>query len=545
MAAFFQLLALGVGVAGLSVIVTVSVAAALPFCFIWALASAAWTGEIRSFRGGRAGAGPADEHEGPDGRRDAGGPGPVRPGPKAARSSRVDDLRIGRRSHQDRDVARRSYYFGPVAADPLAAVGSARSAFRSLAALGQRMAEDANEADVAAIGIMVKAAMAVGLPVGSAVGAAAVVVLGSVYLAVSAATLVVAVTVGLLLRGLDSAMRFVAGVVMTCWTCGRNVRPYPHYRCPRCGALHRDIRPGEYGVLLRVCVCGTRFPTMLLTGAGRLESVCPHCQGDLPRWFGRAAVIAVPIFGAANAGKTRLMFMMTELLQEWVHEQGGSVRPVGDAGKRLDVISDSLRATGHTEKTLATMPRGLGLEIQIRLHRRLVYFFDAAGELYLREDGLAEMRYLNKAVTYVHVADPLSAKGLWADLSPADQARLEPFQSGDGAVTEVYQRTANQMLKMAPRKKPSNLAFVVSKVDLLGSAGCDIGRTSEEVRRWVSDGNGLDMEDIVRGARQRFAQVRYFGTAAVEEDGLVDASVHELLRWILANEGIKVRAEDA
>jgi hypothetical protein len=277
---------------------------------------------------------------------------------------------------------------------------------------------------------------------------------------------------------------------------------------------------------------------MLVTGAGRLESVCPKCHNDLPKRFGRAGEIVMPMFGASNAGKTRLMYMLATVLMDWVYDQGGSVRYIGDASERLATIKDSLRARSHTEKTVATTPRGLALDVQIGLIHKLVYFFDSAGELFLREDGLAEMRFLNKAKTYIHVADPLSSRGLWSQLSPGDQARLERFQSSPGTVAEVYQRTANQMLRMTPQKAPSKLAFVVSKVDLVKSAGLHIGDTSDEIKEWVSDGSGLDMEDVAREASQRFAEVEYYGTAALEEEGRIDDSVEEVLRWILANEGI-------
>jgi hypothetical protein len=278
---------------------------------------------------------------------------------------------------------------------------------------------------------------------------------------------------------------------------------------------------------------------MLLTGASKLDGICPACQGDLHSRFGLDAQIVVPLVGATNAGKTRLMEILASLLSDWVHDEGGRVQPVGDAGQRLDVIRDSVRDTSHTEKTLATRPRGLALQIEIRSHRRSVYFFDAAGELFLREESLADMQHLNKASTWIHVVDPLSARGLWSRLGPEDQARLEPLRSGDGAAAEVYQRTFNQLLRMKPRKRPPRLAFVVSKMDLLRAVGCDIGATSDEIRAWASDGDGLDLADVIRGADQRFAEVRYFGTGAVAADAEPDAGAASLLRWILANDDIR------
>src|SRR5579872_4668098 len=56
----------------------------------------------------------------------------------------------------------------------------------------------------------------------------------------------------LLLRVADSALLRVRSIRITCTQCYRHV-PYPSYRCPSCGTLHRDVRPGRYGVLRRRC----------------------------------------------------------------------------------------------------------------------------------------------------------------------------------------------------------------------------------------------------------------------------------------------------
>jgi hypothetical protein len=53
------------------------------------------------------------------------------------------------------------------------------------------------------------------------------------------------------------------------------------------------------------------------------------------------------------------------------------------------------------------------------------------------------------------------------------------------------------------------------------------------------------MADAVRAATQRFAQTKYFATAALEADGEVDLTVVRLMDWILAAEGIAMGVEYA
>ena len=86
----------------------------------------------------------------------------------------------------------------------------------------------------------------------------------------------------LTLRGLDGARLAVGRIRMKCPHpgCYRSVA-LPVYRCPRCRAPHRELRPGAYGVLRRVCACGQRLATTFLTGRHRLDAECPACS--LPR----------------------------------------------------------------------------------------------------------------------------------------------------------------------------------------------------------------------------------------------------------------------
>jgi Double-GTPase 2 len=544
--AFLTLSFIIIGSIVVSILATAFYALALPACFLYSLASAIWTEAIRSPN--------SEEREGVqeltgDSVEDSAGETDDEGGQASDSRKRTASagraIEIGWSSHDDREIAMRSYYFGPFVDDMRAAVEAVSSIYRSLVKRGRDLADLAADREWAAFGLIAGFAVNTGIAIGRIVGLAAVLALGLIYMAVNIATTFVAMCAGLSLLGLDSAMRFAAGITMTCPNCASKVFPYPHYRCPSCSRVHRNIRPGGYGILTRVCICGARFPTMLLTGAGKLDSICSSCQRDLPRSFGHAAEVIVPMFGASNAGKTRLMLMLTDSLLNWVYDQGGTVNYVDDSAERLSAIKDGLQATSNTEKTPVIKPRGYGLHIRVGLTERIVTFFDAAGELYLREDGLGEMKFLDKAKTYIYVADPLSSDRLWTQLSLADQDRLAKFKSGAGDVAEVYQRTVNQMLRMARRKASPKLAFSVSKVDLLHSVGYDIGARSDAVKKWVGDASGLDMEDIVRDAGRAFSMVNYFGTAAIDREGQIDDSVAKVLRWVLANAGIDMGMHDA
>jgi hypothetical protein len=253
--------------------------------------------------------------------------------------------------------------------------------------------------------------------------------------------------------------------------------------------------------------------------------------------WGRTREIVVPLFGSTWSGKTRLMYMMTTALRDRARDLHGQVTYIGDTGERLALIGDALAGTGQTEKTLVERPRGLGLFVKLGRTKRLVYFFDAAGEFYTRPELIAELKYLNKARTYVFVADPLAAKAVWKQFPPATQDRLQQIRAARGEVEKSFQATINHMIKLARRSRlrgrTSELAFVVTKMDILRSAGVDVVPITSTTGEWARSSEGLNMGNLARRADHSFTAVNYFCTAAIESDGEVDASVQALLGAIL------------
>lgn len=516
----------------------------LPLALICILSSAIWAGEVRAFpfierrsvARHKPGAGHDLADEGGEGEKD-----------EKARAGRRRPTELGSRSHPDREVAIRSYYFGPIVDDML-------DASRAMWSIGKEIRESAEEwlgnvaeSDIAIYKVVVTVTLKFGVSAGLVLGVIATAILGLIYVLVGAASLVVAMLLAGLLRLTDEGICVIQQIGRTCWTCGESVSPIPHYLCRGCKARHRNILPGPYGVLRRECRCGLRFPTMFTGVSANLQAVCPRteCGADLPPRFGSDPEIVIPLFGAPNVGKTRLMYMMVQALKDWVYDQRGKVSYVGDAAERLDMIGDSLRESSHTDKTAPGPARAFGLHINFSGNNRLVYFFDAAGEMYTSHERLPELRYLDKARTYVFVADPLAAKGVWAQLSAADQERLRRFRTDSREVDKSYQATLGHLLKVAQHHKrrgpQGGLAFAVSKLDLLEAAGVDLSATVEATETWVRREDGLNLGDVSRGARHSFDEVRYFCTAALkEEDGRADESVRRLLFWVLDRAGIRI-----
>jgi hypothetical protein len=178
--------------------------------------------------------------------------------------------------------------------------------------------------------------------------------------------------------------------------------------------------------------------------------------------------------------------------------------------------------------------------------KRLISLFDAAGELHYSREELAQLKYLGHARVLIFVADPLAADGVWESI-PADRrehlAELK-LRSTKQDVDIAYEKTREQMRELGIKARFARLAFVVSKADVLEDAGVSMSSQirGQAVGDWVSDPDGLDMADEVREAKQGFAAVEFFRTAAVMEDGRPrDRSVEILAQWLLWSEGIRLK----
>ena len=524
-------------------LVVLACAVRLPLTLLWILVSAIWRGEVRAPASMNGRASNDDEPDFLEGLDDTPSESRAQDEPSSGDRPRI---RIGALSHADRDVATRSYYYGAAIDDLLDGASAMWSICRDTARTFNGWAKRFSDDGTPVLNVVVPFCVKAGLPIGLAVGIGAAGVIGLAFTLITVLSILIALSLSFAFRWLDSAVCFMRGIALTCWTCGENILRCPFYICPKCEVLHRNIQPGPYGVLRRSCVCRKRFSTMLLTGAAKLQGVCPNCDAYLPRKFGRAAEIVIPIVGATNGGKTRLMYMMVLALREWVHDKQGKVIYIGDASERLDIIGDALRTSQHTEKTVPGPPRGLGLHIKFGRSNRLVYFFDAAGEMYTSNERLPELKYLNKAKAHVFVVDPFASKSLWSQLSAADQERLMRFRTPPGYVDRSFQATINHMLKIAQHKRLLNkrpdLAFVVSKRDLLQSVGIAGSITMNRMEGWVSEQTGLNLGNISRGAGYSFEDVRYFCTAALEQEGRVDESIEDLMRWILRRSRVRMGA---
>lgn len=437
------------------------------------------------------------------------------------------------RTDNGHEPAYEHYLFGQVKRDFITALSRTwAQARREFAADGRRISQSwlrgawTEDFTPHLFGVL----LLIGLGAGALVGG---LLLGAVAL-VQCLLLLVCVGLGLsaifVLRAADSALLRVRRIRMTCPECYRHV-PYPSYRCPGCGTLHGDVRPGRYGVLRRRCACGEEsLPTLLILGSHRLAAFCPHegCGQPLSDTAGTAVEAMLALFGGSNVGKTRLLTTMVLALQA----ARGTTVEFADrlTARRLEELLSALRGNQLPPRTGPAKPRAYSLYIRRGdARRQLVHFFDPGGERFYDSERLAALEYFRSARTLIFVIDPFSIDGVWNALPPARREAFSP--RADHSPWYVFQLLAKGAREMRADVKQVRLAVTVSKADVLAREKLSAPvPDSASVERWLAE---MDQDHLVKSMRQTFGQVRFFHTSAVLRDGAVSPQVHDLVAWVL------------
>ena len=431
------------------------------------------------------------------------------------------------------DPAILQYFYGPAVADAdqvihIAYKGCQRLWKSGISVVGYSFTSNQGAMFTWPYGVGVAIGMALGTTAGTLITA----VFAFIYLLVVGISVALVRVTGTVLRSLTSAVLWVKNMRMVCPFCYELV-PYPAYACPSadCTYQHRDIRPGRYGILRRRCRCGTRMNTFLLFGSSRMAPFCPSCGRPLEHRPGKAPEIVLPFFGATGAGKTRLLLSMITQLRVWT-DQGRLTAESGDTftTRELEIADQMLHSGSPTATTSFDLPQAHVIRLIIRKSTRTLQMYDAAGEHFYNTDRTQELRYLNRARTFILVIDPLSVEAFWQQLPAAAQAELSPARSAAPPPELAYQQTYQQIETMGVQTRKARLAVVFSRADLIGIPDGD-------VVEWAR--NELDLGNMIRSTAQNFKETRYFCTAAVmDADGLVHEYIAELMQWVLARDSI-------
>jgi hypothetical protein len=203
--------------------------------------------------------------------------------------------------------------------------------------------------------------------------------------------------------------------------------------------------------------------------------------------------------------------------------------------RKLEHASELLSPDSVTDKTPVELPRAYIIRLTSAKGVRLLHMFDAAGELFDTAERTRELGFLDKARTFILVIDPLSVEAFRNRLPPERQAGPQAGPSGVRSTALspdlAYQEAHQEIEAMGVPLRTARLAVVFSRADLIDEPVADVADWAERE---------LGLGNLVRSVRMNFGEARFFHTAAVLSGGVMHASIPELLRWVLANNGIEL-----
>jgi hypothetical protein len=359
-----------------------------------------------------------------------------------------------------------------------------------------------------------------------------------VSLCCMAVTWVVFWPVAAILVGLEGGRRRLVSTQASCPRCF-HVTDWPAYRCPSCSILHRDVRPGRLGLIVRRCECGTTLPTMTLRAAWRLKAACQRCRKPLPPGAGAVRDVRISIFGDKGAGKTRFLHAALSSLLTTARQAGIAFDCADQSSKeQLDLGLDRLGSGQDTISTPGNAPATLTVQLGTGARSTLAHLFDTAGEHFRDPEMHDSLGFLGHSHGLVYVIDPYCIGPVRRHLPPRGGRHGRPvIIDPEAAYGEVVERLRDSGVAASGQR----LAVVVTKADLLRAAGLTLPAESGLIADWLMEAGA---HNLVLSARREFAEVRFFAVASQitsEEGGPNDPGTP--LRWLLRAQGVRLPAE--
>ncbi|MET9294194.1 hypothetical protein [Streptomyces sp. NPDC003077] len=388
------------------------------------------------------------------------------------------------------------------------------------------------------------AGVAAGAVTGTLAATAGLTVVLLLFGVLLAATCGALATTAVTVRGLDAGRLRLGRIRMRCPYPGC-YRPVvlPVYHCPGCQVPHRNLRPGRYGVLRRVCGCGTALPTSFLTGRHRLAAECRACHRPLPAGLGSARLVHVPLIGGTSSGKTMLLLAMVAGLRALA--EGGRLRLAFalDADRvEYDRVRGELARGGWALKTQMQLPRAFMLRVGTRRRRRLLYLYDPKGETMESAETMREQQYLAHADGVLLVMDLLADRHVRRSLTAEDRARADAAAPSTEGPADTYERLTAEFSALSRRRRRTAVAAVVTKRDVLYRTAWPAAPTGP-VRTWLAD---MGLDNLVRAVEHDFGPRGYWAVSAHAATGpqACEAELRhvvEPLLWLLSRSGLRVK----
>jgi len=201
----------------------------------------------------------------------------------------------------------------------------------------------------------------------------------------------------------------------------------PEFVCPSCGKVHKQLVPGNCGVLFARCSCNNKFlPCTSFTGRSLLVSKCPSCSGELAA--ANAKHFSIAVIGGNNSGKTAFIAALSNLYETFIkHKHILSIE-----GKPDNYFSE-LNNLFHSGKTAADDESRTYSIIHKygKMGKDNLVLYDTLAKYVLSDTFPRSPKYFRFCDGIILLIDPLSVQSVQKELQSEESPEINGDSSDD------------------------------------------------------------------------------------------------------------------
>lgn len=240
----------------------------------------------------------------------------------------------------------------------------------------------------------------------------------------------------------------------------------PYFRCPHCGTIHKQLIPGDTGILVAKCSCGHFLSCSTLTKRSAYDAVCPKCNTDLAA--SNAQQFSIQVIGGNDCGKTSFIaafqhiYLKIMLSKESIHVIGS---PKKDFAQLEGMFSRGTPISSSPDKVgvfnLVHSANGIPSQNLI--------FYDVPDEIVLSEQY--EKNPLNFGYTdgIIIMIDPLSIYSVREACKKTAERNVIDNYSGDSSediVLSFINKFSEISGRQARKMSSTPVAVLIAKSDI-------------------------------------------------------------------------------
>lgn len=366
---------------------------------------------------------------------------------------------------------------------------------------------------------------------------------------------------------IDTVYLRIKSISVVCPVC-QNKFVVPTFVCPTCGAEHKSLRPGRYGLFHRTCSCGTRLPSSCLTGRHKLDYKCPHC-GKTNSGNSFTHDISIPVIGGASSGKTCYINMAIREIEKLAPSYG------------LDFALETANSANNYSHDIDMMNKGMlpdkTGELRLSYYqfyltehggkvKNLVSLCDVAGELFTSSKDVSDQVGFKNARQFLIMLDPLSVRDFRDEVETSrDVSKASgSVKSMDDVLSTLIDTLEAYSNRRGKHIFDCDVAVVINK--------CDIPEVAREVGETaVADALGdkslglkteLDATNYVceqflkkynetnflQQLKAKFTSVQFFVSSALGHDvdntAFEPVKVEDAVLWLIDRESSRIDLKD-